>query len=135
MNTFLPYPDFTKSAACLDRHRLGKQRSEVLILLGGGWSSHPASRMWRQHLQALFLYGKAICDEWTSRGYKDTCLSKMRDALCELDLPWIEPIAMPPWIGGPIHASHRSNLLRKDFTFYSQFGWEEHPWMPYVWPC
>ncbi len=27
MQTFLPYPDFTKSAQCLDNKRLGKQRS------------------------------------------------------------------------------------------------------------
>jgi len=29
MNTFLPYPDFVKSAQCLDYRRLGKQRVEA----------------------------------------------------------------------------------------------------------
>lgn len=33
MQTFLPYYDFAKSAACLDRSRLGKQRLETLQLL------------------------------------------------------------------------------------------------------
>ena len=28
MQTFLPYPDFKKSAKCLDYKRLGKQRCE-----------------------------------------------------------------------------------------------------------
>jgi len=29
MQTFLPYPDFARSAAVLDRQRLGKQRLEA----------------------------------------------------------------------------------------------------------
>ena len=29
MNTFLPYPSFTKSAKCLDYRRLDKQRIEA----------------------------------------------------------------------------------------------------------
>jgi hypothetical protein len=42
---------------------------------------------------------------------------------------------MPPWWGDPaFHASHRSNLLRKDPVWYGQFGWAEPPDLPYVWP-
>ena len=33
MQTFLPYPDFKKSASCLDYKRLGKQRVEGLQIL------------------------------------------------------------------------------------------------------
>ena len=33
-----------------------------------------------------------------------------------------------------MHASHRSNLLRKDPEHYMQFGWTEPPDLPYVWP-
>lgn len=33
MQTFLPYPDFNKSAQCLDDKRLGKQRAECLQIL------------------------------------------------------------------------------------------------------
>lgn len=32
------------------------------------------------------------------------------------------------------HASHRSNLLRKDPVWYSQFNWTEPNNLPYVWP-
>jgi len=32
-----------------------------------------------------------------------------------------------------IHASHRSNLLRKNFEFYSKFGWKEPDNLPYIW--
>ena len=33
MQTFLPYPDFERSAKVLDNKRLGKQRVEVLQIL------------------------------------------------------------------------------------------------------
>ena len=32
-----------------------------------------------------------------------------------------------------VHASHRSNLLRKDYGFYSQYGWGEQLDMNYHW--
>jgi hypothetical protein len=41
----------------------------------------------------------------------------------------------PAWLGDEsIHASHRSNLIRKDPKFYAQYGWSEGPDLPYVWP-
>jgi hypothetical protein len=134
MNTFLPYPDFERSAACLDRQRLGKQRVECLqvlnALLGsGGWRHHPAVKMWRGFEPALAAYGVAVCDEWLRRGYRDTCKAKIR-ALVEPDAS-----VLPPWFGDPhFHASHRSNLLRKFPEHYSQFGWTETNDLPYVWP-
>jgi Pyrimidine dimer DNA glycosylase len=33
VQTFLPYPDFARTAAVLDDRRLGKQRVEVLQIL------------------------------------------------------------------------------------------------------
>jgi len=126
MNTFLPYPDFALSARCLDRARLGKQRIEVLQLLRGQWPNHPASRMWRGYEVALCHYGWAICDEWLERGYKDTVRQQLH----------VEGSYVAPWwLGDPeFHASHRSNLLRKSLLHYSSYGWEESPFLPYVWP-
>jgi hypothetical protein len=134
MQTFLPYPDFTKSARCLDRQRLGKQRVEVLQLLrallvpGSGWANHPAAKMWRGREGCLAAYGVAICQEWKRRGYKDTCEFKI--------ITLADPsMCMPLWLGDPaFHASHRSNLLRKDADHYGQFGWTEPSDLPYVWP-
>lgn len=135
MQTFLPYPDYAQSAACLDRQRLGKQRVEVLQLLtaiqsGGGWANHPAARMWKHNVQSLLDYGLAVCDEWVQRGYKDTCVNKML-AFADDSHYW----NAPAWLGDPaFHASHRSNLLRKDPLHYGTFGWTEPPDLPYVWP-
>lgn len=129
MQTFLPYPDFKRSAECLDVKRLGQQRREVLALLSGGWRNHPASKMWQGYEQSLVQYGFAICSEWISRGYSDRCMAW----IAEYFNKGIE-LTAPPWLDGPIHASHRANLLRKDPKHYSQFGWAEEPSDVYFWP-
>lgn len=138
MQTFVPFPDVYECARVLDRLRLGKQRVEVLQLLkalgeGGGWSKHPAAAMWRGHERALAWYGLAICREWTLvRGYNDTCRGKIADLVCEHQWP---VTGWPSWWGDDaVHASHRSNLLRKDPDWYGQFGWTEPHDLGYVWP-
>jgi integrase len=41
---------------------------------------------------------------------------------------------LPHWLGNEeFHLSHRSNLLRKDFDYYSKHGWTDNPEDPYVW--
>jgi hypothetical protein len=139
MQTFLPYPDFDKSASCLDRQRLGKQRVEtkqiLLALLGQskGWVNHPATKMWRGHEIALAVYGIAMCEEWKRRGYKDNLQSFFEDFLkAEGGKRSHRP---PSWLGrADVHASHRSNLMRKDPEFYVFGGWTETGDLPYVWP-
>lgn len=146
MQTFLPYSDFSKSAAVLDRARLGKQRVETMQIMkalttGQGWVNHPATKMWAGHREALSVYQVAICSEWTQRGYKDTCLEKTLDMIPDRIMVvagrpcLISEAVMPSWLGNPaFHASHRSNLLRKDKEHYGQFGWDEPDDLEYVWP-
>ena len=134
MQTFLPYPDFVESAKCLDTKRLNKQRSETIQILnallhGGRWADHPAARMWRGFEGCLAEYGLTVCLEWESRGYRDTCFGKIKD------LAGLRESVPPPWLGDDrFHASHRSNLLRKDQVWYGRFGWTEGIDLPYVWP-
>lgn len=135
MQTFLPFKDFAKSAAHLDRQRLGKQRVEtyqILRALNGetkGWTNHPATKMWRGYESALVLYGIAICKEWKMRSYKDN----MQDRIAAYQTS--ETPEMPPWLGDErLHASHRANLLRKDGSHYGPNGWTENPALPYYWP-
>lgn len=135
MQTFLPYPNFEETARCLDYRRLGKQRVEAFTILkilrglteGGAWKRHPAVRMWEGCVGCLIVYYNTIIKEWSYRGYKNIKLGY--EAVYMLD-------TIPPnWLGrDDFHASHRSNLLRKDYEHYSQFGWEEPPDLPYVWP-
>lgn len=135
MQTFLPYPDFIRTATVLDRQRLGKQRVEAwqilraLTGLSGGWTNHPATRMWRGYENELALYGICICEEWIERGYKDSLLP-------EFQLRFDEGVInVPPWIGdSAFHQSHRSNLVRKLPSHYRKYWRRIRNDLPYVWP-
>lgn len=133
MQTFLPHSDFVASAKALDYRRLGKQRVEAkqiynalitgpLTELPDGtfkktaWFNHPAVRMWKGFEQSLLRYGRAICEEWISRGYKDSLLpffieqEKQGKGL------------LPGWLGlESFHDCHKGLLYRKDPEFYSKF--------------
>jgi hypothetical protein len=134
MQTFLPYRDFEKSAACLDRMRLGKQRVECLQILKAlngepsRWRYHPAVKMWNGYVEALVEYGVAICDEWLHRGYRDTCRAKI------IAQSWGNEVVMPNWLSNRFIRAHRSNLLRKDAGWYQQFNWDVPDNLPYIWP-
>lgn len=164
MQTFLPHPDFSESAKILDTKRLGKQILEcyqimlancpnqhgrVIRLMDSGcdnktviklatypdysppYRNHPAALMWRRCDVALLVYAVAMYREWRRRGYRSYAetIAKMK-ILC--DRSQTRP---PSWHGfEPLHASHRSNLLRKDSEFYGQYGWTDSPEMPYYWP-
>jgi hypothetical protein len=129
MQTFLPYADFVQSARCLDWRRLGKQRVEAMqihntLVNGSRWENHPAVLMWSGFENALLSYMNECIREWISRGYNNTM--KIAD---------VESFELPDWFGLDVfHASHRSNLLRKDFNWYSQFGWPESNGLEYYWP-
>jgi hypothetical protein len=130
MQTFLPYANFRKSVSVLDRQRLGKQRVEAQQILNAlqgkskGWVNHPATRMWRGYEPALMQYMECTIDEWTARGYNNNMTVTVPSS-----------VVLPPWIGDErVHASHRSNLIRKDPVHYGSFGWSEGPDIPYHWP-
>ena len=133
MQTFLPYADFIQSVKVLDYKRLGKQRVETFQVLNilldrtptKGWRNHPVTRMWTGYEEALKLYQNFTIEEWIKRGYKNTM------KLEEIDM---RHITLPPWFGNKdFHRSHRSNLLRKDFEYYSQY-FDEPADLEYYWP-
>ena len=132
MQTFLPYENFNLSLEVLDYKRLGKQRVEthqlLNVLLGRtktkGWRNHPICKMWKGYENALKLYFNKSLDTWIGRGYNNT----MKYENIESD------IVYPVWYGNTdFHNSHKANLLRKDYDFYSEYGWDENPKDPYVW--
>lgn len=138
MQTFLPYSDFVECARVLDRARLGKQRVETLQILrtlagkSSGWTNHPAVKMWRNYEDSLIDYGIAICDEWIARGYADTCRGKIISLATEFSpMCWSTPL----WLGSEkLHASHRSNLLRKSPEHYRQYWPNDPDDLDYYWP-
>lgn len=143
MITFLPYPDFYRSAQCLDEKRLGKQRSECLILIKAikglhenrkvGWQNHPACKMWYGYENSLCLYWQAIILEWTRRGYKDNVTLKLM-----LYWQWARhtsTVRDPWWLGlDDLHRSYREALLSKRPEHYSKYFPDEKPFTGYYWP-
>jgi len=141
MQTFLPYPDFKKSAECLDYRRLGKQRVEAkqiieLLereLLGEDiskvpWGNHPVVKMWKCYYWTLKVYYNIIVKEWIKRGYKNNM------PLYEFPFDKNTILDFPPWFGTKtFHDSHKSNLLRKDPEYYTQFDWDVKDNLPYLW--
>jgi hypothetical protein len=145
MQTFLPQPGYVRSARVLDDKRLGKQRVECKQILralgvpvggaaaGKGWRNHPAVRMWRGHEYSLCCYAIAMCDEWRARGFSDSLLPQFVEAASELYQGG--DTSRPQFVGNDsFHASHRSNLLRKNPSHYGQLGWSEPDTLPYLWP-
>ena len=149
MQTFLPYPDFRRSAEVLDARRLGKQRVEGLQVMRGltvptyGWRHHPAVKMWRGHVEALGRYTLTTCEVWVAAGRADTVAGTVA---LEFDALGIGEVrdqaelaaagALPPWLGDEaFHRSHRSALLRKDPDHYGQIFGDVPDDLPYVWPA
>jgi Pyrimidine dimer DNA glycosylase len=149
MQTFLPYPDFTDSAAVLDSRRLGKQRGETIQVLraltvpGYGWRRHPAAAMWAGYEEALVRYGLEVCAQWRGRGHADTSGATLRADLRSgtgLDVVRDQAVLaaareLPPWLGDPaFHRSHQSALARKDPAHYQALFPDVPGDLPYVWP-
>lgn len=138
MQTFLPYPSFTRSARALDYRRLGKQRIEAKQILNAitnkrakGWRTHPAALMWKGHEYQLACYGIAMCIEWRRRGYVDNQLAFFNRF--KKRRRW--NTKFPAWLGSrQFHRAHKSNLLRKDRKYYKRHGWNVSSRLPYVWP-
>ena len=130
MQTFLPYADFQKTSKILDYRRLGKQRVEAFQILnilqgktqGTAWINHPAVKMWRGYEIALSQYLRIIILEWVRRGYKNNMIIPEETQNYEI----------PFWLGNEkFHASHRSNLKRKNSKYYK---FDEPDNLPYFWP-
>lgn len=148
VQTFLPFPDFTASAAVLDDKRLGKQRVEALQILraqlreGYGWQHHPAVTMWRGFPEGLAAYSLAVCEEWTRRGFADSVAESIRADLATAGLSSPDAQAalaaagrLPGWLGDDrFHRSHRQVLLTKLPEHYRQFFPDDEPGTTYVWP-
>ncbi len=150
MQTFLPYPGFTRTAEVLDARRLGKQRVETIQVLraltvpGYGWRHHPAAAMWAGYEEALVRYGLDICAAWCATGRADTCADTRGADLTShtgLSTPRrqeeLEQVGeLPPWLGdADFHRSHQSALLRKDDAYYRPFFPDVPTDLPYVWPA
>ena len=148
VQTFLPYPDFERSARVLDPKRLGKQRVETIQVVRAltwptyGWANHPAVLRWKGYEEALGRYGLTCCEVWTEHGFGDTCAVTIAADLRTFGIGTIRTQvelaageALPPWLGQEsVHVSHQSALVRKDPEHYRPLFPEVPDDLPYAWP-
>ena len=148
VQTFLPYPDFERSARALDLKRLGKQRVEGIQVIRAltrtdyGWRHHPAVLMWRGHPEALGRYALTCCAVWSELGFADTCAATIGTDLRAAGVTTVRTQAelaaagrLPTWLGDPdFHRSHQSALLRKDPAHYGPLFPGVPDDLEYVWP-
>lgn len=138
MQTFLPYKSFKKTAEVLDDKRLFKQlveaRQIINIITTGktksgrkyrGFLNHPARFMWEGHANSLKEYANEILKEVKKRDKVETPMRPLR----------FQKVIHPPWLGNKkFHSSHRAALLKKNYSHYKKFNWEEKPKINYIWP-
>lgn len=121
MNVFLPFPDYFPSIKELDKRRF------INTLEGNsdGWKNHPATVMYRGHINSLKQYYN-ICLEYCISFWK---INVVKLKPCDI----IGPIEHPKWLGFPkFHSIMRANLVRKDPLWYK---YNESPQEGYFWPC
>lgn len=110
------------------------QIAKALLGETKGWVNHPATRMWQNYESALLAYWACIVKEWVARGYQDNTMKTWHELQAKHGIDKI-PKATPSWLGdNAFHESHKSNLLRKDFDYYSKFFQDVPDNLPYVWP-
>jgi len=144
MITFLPYPDFAKTAHVLDSYRLNKQMADVaaiIDLLHGEVTDsteyrHSVVQSWNGFEVQLIQYGITLCEEWASRGFDS--LRIMEKFLWQMGCASSTTYTMdlPPWFGKKeFHLFHRSLLISMDYNHYSLFfDADTPPVLPFLWP-
>lgn len=123
VNTFLVYPNFTKSARTLDDKRLFKQVVEakqiiecILAKRQGkevGFANHPAVIQWERHLNCLKYYYNCHLRQVLRKAKWNTSMKFYKINNSKIRIPWF--VKCPHF-----YYSHRASLLRKDPIFYSQ---------------
>ena len=82
--------------------------------------------MWSGYATALQMYMDICIEEWIERGFVNNM--QRANPQCYVDTK------MPKWVGNKqLHRSHKSNLMRKDDSYYSQYKWKVPSNLPYYW--
>ena len=128
----MPYASYEDSVDCLDPKRLGNQiYREAKTLVSGKWPNHPVSKMWINYRYSLCDYAIAGLFELKRRGRDYPHWFKWFSDMQQT----FENTGKPSFVGNEaFHESHRSNLLRKNKEYYSQFNWQVPDDLPYIWP-
>lgn len=129
LRTWLPDPSFQVSASLLHDAEVHRTRTDVIFILEvlAGRQKHmrhsPPVTMWRGSELMLIAYGTAMCEEWKSRGQRDS----LGDRIFAYATEAFETGALNPhdngnkpwWLGNEgFHMSHKSGLIALRPEFY-----------------
>ena len=137
--TFLPYPNFKKTARVLDNKRLNStinEGYEAYCYNLGNPSNRPlrhphghcVNRLWKGYEHTLRRYLTTLKKEAISRGLKP------------MNTEWfisLEPEhnKQPPWLGINIfHTLYKRHLLYKDPLYYTKYFKRQYPTLGYIAP-
>lgn len=164
MQTFLPYPSYKESVACLDWQRLGKQRAEakqmlLALIQGPKVLRNPATKqvLWGVPLDQAPEGFVVVNTPWFNHSCTrmwegfEVGLAKYGFETCEewkkrgyqdntqaffAERGGANSFSAPPyWLGNmDFHRSHQSNLVRKKPEHYRKFFPDVPDDIPYVWP-
>ena len=110
---------------CPKETRYAMTKAGVRFIRAAGWFYHPAVLMWIGYDDALKEYLNVHIDRWVELGYNNN--------MKKYQLP--ENIKYPPWSRDhQFLESHRSNLIRKDYDFYTPLFPDTEPDLEYIWP-
>jgi hypothetical protein len=139
----------------LDNKRILKQRVEAFQLIksieeGSGWSNHPCSKMWANHVEALKVYYNIMVRECISRGFENNMplydINENEFSVIRTYFDGVRTYLEPtqgktfPWFFGwqPFIYSHRCALIRKKPDYYGPKFWdsecEKYINYGYIWP-
>lgn len=149
-------------AKALDNRRLGKQRVEAMQIINllesnekKGFKHHPASLMWKDHIDGLKYYCNCIIEEWISRGFKNTMdlydIPFLKDNTTNMDNTSINKdpkdntvtitnqknttVILPWWFTNKcLQMSHKCSLQRKDPKYYKFDVDNTYMLTGYIWP-
>lgn len=134
MQTFLPYPDFLKSAQVLDKKRCWKQvveAKQIISILSHleecpkdnvPWKNHPAVKMWENHIPELAIYFNSFLNISIDIHKINTKYDYYRPIFFYGKRAFVHDsiiLNFPFWLGNEdFHRSHRARLIEKDRDFY-----------------
>lgn len=105
-----------KSAQFLDNKRLNKQIVEAFQLIEDRLPNynHPAYLFWKNHKEELRMYMFYLCSEYQKRFHREHKCSNVCLNPIIHSFDWMKDFEL-------VLLSHRVNLLRKDYNWYSKF--------------
>ena len=126
MQVFICDKSMSKSAKILDPKRLNKQIVEAYQIITDRLPNlhHPAYLFWKDYKDVLRQYLFYLCEEYTRRH------KKVHKCSSECMRPTMDDLSFIPCFN-LLFLSHRVNLLRKDFDWYSMFFSVDKPLYEY----